>query len=260
MGAALTDDEWKALIANAVAARSIPLKMFTYRNKSWPSWSKPVVLAAENGTEFVVKSPRIGVPQSRAIVTEQIVSILGMAIGAPVGEVFTVEVPKALVDINPVALGAIGPGVCHGSKRIANTSERAMLAHVDLPANRTRFAAIAVLYGWMPAADHQLIYDLSSPFHVHSVDHGFFFAGGPNWTEATLGAAAAAACDTTIVNGCKLSSDELRATLERVRDVRPEVLANAVARPPDEWGISPAERLAVAKYLAARQATLSALI
>jgi hypothetical protein len=56
----------------------------------------------------------------------------------------------------------------------------------DVPDNRPRFAALAVLYGWIPAGDAQLIYRQTVSHLVYSVDHGHFFPGGPNWTLAGL--------------------------------------------------------------------------
>lgn len=255
----MNDDEWLVLIRAAVPLRPEPIKMFTYRNKSWPSWSRPVVLASEDGVEYVVKCHSVGADRAKAMQTEQVVSRLGVAMGAPVGSVELVDVPQALIDMNRPHLDHITAGISHGSRRIPNASERAWLEHVNVPENRERFAKIAVLYGWALARDHQLIYEMASPRLVHSVDHGWFFANGPNWSATTLAGNTAVALEPQIVAACNFTDDELRPAFTALRGVSPEMIAEATARPPDAWGITEADRLNVAKYLYVRQENMIAL-
>ncbi len=256
----MTDSDWLALILEQATHQPTSIRMFTYRGKQWQSWSKPVVLAAEDGTEFVVKSPHIGPERARAAVTEQVVSFLGKAIGAPVAEVALVQIDQELIDMNKQTIAHLGTGICHGSRRIPNASDRDWLQHVDLDANRSRFAAIAVLYGWTHPCDQQLIYDLSDPYHVHSVDHGWFFPGGYSWSVASLSAfQSATTAYAPILRDCRITNDELRAAIEPLREITHERIARAVSQPPDEWGITQAERVALARFLANGQEKLCSL-
>lgn len=177
-------NQWEDLITRAAANRVSPIKAQTYRNKKWGSASAPVVLGCDDGNDYVVKGQQAG----RAIVNEQIVGKLGVALKAPVGQVNLIDVPADLIGMQ-ADLKHIPAGVSHGSHLIPDCSDRQWLAHQDVPDNRLRFAALAVLYGWIPAGDHQLIYSQTAPHLVYSVDHGHFFPGGPNWTATGLGGA-----------------------------------------------------------------------
>lgn len=248
----MTDAKWHDLIAS-VGTRT-PVKALTYQGKKWSTFSLPAVFKCSDAFEYVVKSPRIGLEQARAAVTEQIVSSLGIALEAPVAEVRIVELVPELLKMADSEIGYLGAGLAHGSKRIPNCSEREWLKHYDEDVNRSRFAALAVLYGWTAAADQQLIYHEIPPPYVYSVDHGFFFGSGPSWTESTLNAAPTATLYQLFVGPpCNLSVGELLPAIERLRTITMLDIATAVAQPRTEWGITDVERVAVAKFLSRRK-------
>src|SRR4051812_13957187 len=87
-------------------------------------------------------------------------------------------------------LSTARPGLAHGSRNAAtNCTDRLDLIHQgynNLPVNRSRVAALSVLYGLAHAADRQVIYRIGGDPLVFSVDHGHFFPNGPNWTVADL--------------------------------------------------------------------------
>jgi hypothetical protein len=191
------------------------------------------------------------------IVNDQIVGRLGQILSAPVGEVALVEVPDALASAEP-QMSHMPGGISHGSLLLLDCSERSGLDHLSLAENRARFAMLAILYGWIGANDQQFIYENRPPHLVHSVDHGHFLPGGPNWTSASLSAAASPVPDPTIVAGAGLIDDEVRIALQNLKEVNPTAIASAVAAVPDDWGMSLDESVDVAIYLEQRQSQLVA--
>ncbi len=117
-----------------------------------------------------------------------------------------------------------------------------------------------MLYGWVHASDHQVIYQKASPHLVFSVDRGHFFPGGPDWQIGHLATAPAPQVDDRITAQCALSPTEIRQAASRLTAVTDQVIATAAAMPPDEWSISLDEKVAVASYLAQRRDTLLATL
>ncbi len=244
---------WEGLIALAAAERAAAVNAHTFYGV-WPTAAKPAKLECDNGTIYVVK----GKQNRRMIVSERIVAHLAGLVVAPTPEVAYVNVPQPLILHQP-ELGHFEPGVSHGAEFVPGCGDRAGIGHAD-GENRTRFARLAVLFGWAFAQDHQFIYENGAPNLVHSVDHGHFFPGGPNWGIATLGQAPAAAPDQTLVGGCQLSQEELRGAAAPLVGLQDEAIARAVAAPLDDWGISMDERVAVAEFLARRRGELLAAL
>lgn len=224
----------------------------TYR-KRLPGVSRSVLLVCDDGNEYVVKGRQVG----RPIITDQVVGRLGMAMGAPVGHVSLVHVPRELIVLQP-ELQHLQPGVAHGNLWIAGCSEdREPYNHVSVSENRPRFALIAVLYGWIEAHDHQFIYQKSSPRLVYSVDHGHFLPGSIGWSQATLTAPTApATVDARTMQVCHCTSREINDACCRLQRITNDDIAHAVAVPPDDWGIDLDERIVLAMYLARRRKEL----
>ncbi len=172
--------------------------------------------------------------------------------GAPVGEPALVIIPDELVRNEP-EMHDIAPGVSHGTLFIRDTTDRSWLIHTDKSYNRERFALLAVLYGWLCAQDNQLIYSNHEPHYVYSVDHGHFLPGGPEWTIASLARAPIAQPLQDIRGGCGLSDEAIAAALAALRTVTMNDVIRSVAFPPDEWGVSMAERAAIACFIRKRR-------
>jgi hypothetical protein len=243
--------EWRRTIQEATTRRPDPIVAHTYRNR-WQTASSPVLLACDDGEEYVVKGRQLG----RVLINEQVIGRIGRALGAPVTDVALVDVPEALVQME-ADMSHMPAGISHGNRWIPDCSERAWIQYTDEPQNRPRFALLAVLYGWVVPSDPQMIYENTAPHFVHSIDHAWFFPGGPNWTVDTLRAAPSPVPDATIVSECGLSNDELREAARRLSDVTDAAIAEAVAIPPEDWGISLDERVALAIYLAERRGKLA---
>jgi hypothetical protein len=244
---------WETLIADHVPNGQTPLEARTYQH-TYSSGSAPIRVTASDGNTYVVKGPR----SERQAVNDQIIGRLGMALGAPVGEVTLVSVSEEFVRINDQLLlhyplqRPYPHGVWHGSLFRAEFSDNRLLwEHATLPENASGFALLAMLYGWGGCrVDHQFLYRKEPPPLVLSHDHGHFFPSGPNWTIDSLQNSPPAEPDFAIVQSCRLTDSDLataRATLRNL-DARVEI-ARAVASPPDAWGITIAERVLMAEFL-----------
>jgi hypothetical protein len=244
-----TDDWEEAIDAADAVAGSVTAHTYL---RSWPSASRPVLLRCDDGHDYVVKGAQTG----RTVINEHVVGRLGKLVGAPVGQVAIVTVPDALVNAEP-QMAHVTPGPAHGSRFLPHCGDRENLLHTDVPENRDRFARLAILYGWMGATDHQFIYENQPPHRVHSVDHGHFF-NGPGWTEASLAALPSAALDVTISTACGFTDDEVGAAAATIPLADDAAIASVVAGPPDAWGMSKADRVALASTLATRREALIA--
>jgi hypothetical protein len=100
-----------------------------------------------------------------------------------------------------------------------------------------------------------LIYENDPPHIVHSVDHGHFFPGGPEW-RLPLDKGNNIGLYADIVNGCTLTNEEQRTALHALQNVNYDQIINAVAMPPDEWGISVGERTELVEFLMGRRERL----
>jgi hypothetical protein len=169
-------------------------------------------------------------------------------IGAPVGSVTLVDVSSELIALNP-QMQHIHAGLAHGCRFVPQCSERQGVLHATVGENRTRYASLAILYGWVVANDHQFFFSDSPPHVVYSFDHGHFFPGGPQWTIATLASAPVAQPDSLIVNQCGLQVDEINQARLTLSSVTADVIASAVGAVPDDWGLDQAERVSLGQYL-----------
>ena len=246
------------LITDGFGQRAAPVTAHTFL-QVWPSFSKPVALLCDDGQKYVVKALQASrIEMGRVLVNDQVVARLGALVSAPVPHVALVNVPAELLAAQP-EMAHMSPGIAHGSQLIENVTERAGLVHTNVPENRGRFARLSVLYGWTAAADHQFVYQKTDPHLVHSVDHGHFFGNGPTWTEATLLGCPAAQLDATIGPACNLTAEERDEALRELTTFASPEIACAVALPPDSWGITMAERLALVEFLVRRRDQLLAL-
>ena len=176
---------------------------------------------------------------------------------APVPEVGYVDVPQALLAIEP-RLAHMTVGISHGSLWIPDCSEREGLQHLSNPENRARFARLAVLYGLVIASDHQFIYQKAPPNLVFSVDHGNFFPNGGDWQVVQLQNLPPAAPDNDIAVGCQLIQSEIDDARSALRLITEGQIAEAVSGPMDHWGVSIDEKIAVATFLEMRRQELIA--
>jgi hypothetical protein len=216
--------------------------------KTFTGMSTAGLFLCTDGEKYVFKHAAL----QRALVAEHIVGRLGIRIGAPCMEVFYGEVPGALIALQP-ELARFGVGKCHATRFIDGLVERkGQPAYFDIPINRSRFAALLVLYTWLHAADHQLMYELAPPNQVYSHDHGLFFPGSHGWSAATIVGATTCAKDR-FFDPIGLLPAELVSSVEALRGVTDieidEIVNGALA----DWGVTDAELVALASCLRARR-------
>lgn len=248
---------WHNLIAAEIARRPEPVEARTF-HRVFASFSRPVHVACSDGSEFVIKGLRHDISpdeMGRAMASDQVIGRLGTAIGAPVGEVGLVVVSEELIEVNP-DMNHLKPGTAHGCRWIPGTTDRMWGQYMQEVANRERFAKLAILYGWMHANDHQVIYEEDTPHYAHSVDHGHFLPDAYQWTPVKLEADTTPVPDPHIMEGARLTPKDVANAAEQLSTVTDEVIARAVASPPDEWGITMDERKALAHYIAKRRDVL----
>lgn len=234
-----------------------PLSTATARtyHKTWPTDSRPVLLECSDGRLYVVK----GRQNRRVLINDHLVARFGGLIGAPVTSAAFIDLPQALIDVEP-QLANMPSGICHGSLWLADCSERLSFAHANVGENRHRFAGLAILYSWMGCwTDHQFIYKKTSPQHVYSVDHGHFFPSGPHWTIATLQGAPAAVLDP-VFSVCGLTGVELRKAAHSFQAIDAADVGDILRGVPASWGITENERSAMTTYLLKRRSELIKLL
>ncbi|MDB9511889.1 hypothetical protein PN499_11890 [Kamptonema animale CS-326] len=245
-----TREYWKEQLNNALLKPEIPISAITFR-KGWRTKAEPVLLKCNDGREYVVKGQQAG----RQIVNDHITARLGFAIGAPVGEPKIVEVSAELIAIEP-NLYHIPSGTAHATLYIPDCLDSWELMATSETENRSRFALLAVLYGWVYANDIQFIFHKTPPRLVFSVDHGHFFPSGPDWTEYDLIQAPQAELNSYLCENCNFTEDEISSALRALESVSEQTIIQAVAAPPNEWGLTLDERVTLVEYLTRQQQQL----
>lgn len=243
-------DEIRQQIEALRASQPGPDEVAETYHQRWESDSKPVLVTASDGVDYVVK----GIHKGRVLVNDRVVGLLGALLDAPVGTVALIDVPQELIAMEP-EMSHMSPGVSHGTVFLRGCGDRESVAHATGD-NRERFARLAVLYGWVFASDHQVIYENVPPHTVHSVDHGHFFPGGPPWTEASLAGASPPEADQVLVSQAHLTQDELRAALPQLEAVTDDDLVEIVGGVPTAWGLTIPESVTLVSYLQGRRAQL----
>jgi hypothetical protein len=240
-------DAWRDLILRELGNRPPVVRVLT-PVRPLRGVSHAVVADCSDGQRYVVKGRQV----MRPLIADHIVGRLAGIIGAPVPEVQLVDVPNELISPSSY-LAHFEAGTGHGSVFVPECRDWWHVEHANEADNPERFAALAVLFGWTDAGDQQFLYSKTPPHLVWSTDHGAFFTGSSDWTVETLSAASSAAVDQWIVAGAGPPSALLRAAMERLQLATDAVIARVVAIPPDEWGITLDERVALADYLARRR-------
>lgn len=241
--------QWECLIAGELARPRAILRAETYERKPWPTHAKPALFRCSDGNRYVVKGRQAGMVPGN----DHLVAQLGQLIKAPVPQVRLVNVPQLLLGMQP-ELDYFKAGLAHGSHWHEACTDRECILHFDVEENRQRFAALAVLFGWVRVEqDHQFVYTNNPPELVLSVDHGHCFPDGPNWTEQSLQSTPAAYPDIVIREACGLAEKEIRRAVQPLRTVTDRMIARVVAGPPENWNYPMRRRVAMARYLADRR-------
>lgn len=234
-------------LTDATHRRPKPLAAHTFIQRG-SSFSRPVWLECENDQIYVVKGQHAG----RSIFNDQMIARLGCNMNAPVGQPALIMIPEELRQNEP-QLQDVSAGIAHGTLWVKDTTDRQWLAYTDKDYNHSRFALLSILYGWLCANDHQLIYHNQEPYYVYSVDHGHFLPNGPNWTIESLAGAPNPQPYEELRTGCNLSDCDIKFGLQAIRKVSNTNIMEAIAFPPDEWGVTMGERVSMAQFVIDRQ-------
>jgi hypothetical protein len=250
-GSMLDAAAWEELL-NQTVRPSPNIQIETFHRR-FPSASQPVLVTCSDSNQYVIKGPL-----NRTPFNEQVIAALGHRIAAPIPETAVVMLSEDLRAATP-DLEHVPAGAVHASRFEDGCTDREGLRYYDQPQNRSRFANLAVLYSWVRASDHQVIYKTTPPNLVWSVDHGHFFVGSPDWTEQMLAAIPPCTELDPFFTPAGLRPDELAPAFDALEHVDVHHIAEAVAGPPLEWGVTPAERVALCMYLEQRRIQVLAL-
>lgn len=243
------DNEWLSLLDTFAAQRNTPLRAITFR-KALRTKAEPVLLECEDGREYFVKGKQAG----RQIVNDQIVACIGQALGAPVGEPRIIDISRELIEVNP-NLSHVSPGTAHGTVFIPDCRDEWSLIATSEPLNRSRLILLALLYGWIFSNDQQFLFNKNPPRLIHSVDHGHFFPSGPDWSVEDLQKAPKASLDPYF-SECNFTPTELAEAKVALVSITDEKIIRAVSTPPEAWGLTIEERVALIRYLTRRKQEL----
>lgn len=244
-----------ALLDAAIAAAG-PEITATRHDGAISTASRPQKYTCSDNRLYAVKFKQNNHGDGKAIFNEQVVAALGVLLGAPVAAVALVRVSQALADALNAITDAVDfqadAGVHHGSRWRDNMSGRQQVAYVD--ENREAFGALDVLYAWAACSgDQQWIYENDAPHAVLSTDHSPFFPGGSDWNAATLAAEQGSVARDPVLAAIDLTAADRQGSLGKLASVDAGEIVAAVAGPPAEWGVTRAERIALAEYLLARK-------
>jgi hypothetical protein len=247
-------EDLRTKIQNAAQGNRLVISAETYLGE-WPTSSKPVKLHCGDKNIYVVK----GSQNKKSIVNEHVVGKLGQLLGAPVPNIEFIDIPPELRNIEP-KLHHIGQGLAHGTLFLPDCTDRTLIDHANQEENKLRFAYLMVLYSWIHAGDHQLIYGKFPPNLVYSVDHGLFFPGGSQWTPQSLLASQNLIQLDPLFTPCGISPQLLFIAGENLNKISDEDIQLVVNGPPEEWGIFENERKALFDYLNTRRLKLIEMI
>lgn len=170
---------------------------------------------------------------------DHVVGKLAHLVDAPVPSVRLVQVDRDLIEMSS-ELSHFNPGIGHGSEFIPGCEDFDLLeAQRDLE-NVSRWASLALLYGWTAAADQQQIRGKQPPKLVYSADHGEFldecytYVDDEEWTRLHD----RAVLDRRILEHCSIPRSVMLEQFHKLRAVhRPHVEAIVSSAPPC-WRIS----------------------
>jgi len=248
--------EWRRLIEEESQRRALPIRAEEFL-AAIKTQTMPVVLLCSDGeaeAEYVVKAKSSFVGW-RSLFNEQVIGTLGRELGAPVPQVAIVDVPNELIKLN-FSMSHMLDGVAHGSRLLRSVVNMDGVRYCAITENRPRYARLALLYGWVGIESDlalDFLYDQAVPQLVHSVDHGDFFRGGPEWRIPDLVLEAPPQPNPQIRFSCGLRSHELRDAAASLRRIGNDVIASAIAAPHERWEVPMQERTALAEFLASRR-------
>ena len=239
-------DDWRVLLEIFDSAET-DIEVVTFHRLSG-SHSGPAFVDCSDGNQYWIKGHPALV---RETFLEQVVGSLGLCLDAPIPPIKIVKLGQTLHNGEP-RLQSFAVGYVHGLQNEPDCSDnRQPLAYHDEADNRSRFAALAILYSWTGASDHQFIYKKQAPHLVFSFDHGLFF-GVQQWPHSLNTAPLVTSLDPIFLP-VKLQKNELAPYFDSLDRLNILQIAAAVARAPISWKVALDEKLALCQYLERRR-------
>jgi hypothetical protein len=247
--------------------------------RCWPErGSQPVQVVGSDQKQYIVKGLISGRDRGRAIAIEHVVDTLGSFIGAPVPPSVLINLPHELI-LQHAEMAHLRYGTAHGTVWVEGCNDARHpreIPCVDEP-NRYRLASIAVLYGWLVDSDvlgdFQLIYERQSPYRIYTVDHDVFWESIPLWEDVRSslmkpdpvlgivwepGPAEPNFRILKFLAGDRYIKEvpEVHEAVAKLQHVSKDDIAQAVASPSVEWGLTLESRAELAEYLESRRLQL----
>jgi hypothetical protein len=210
--------------------------------------SQPAIVRCDNKQQYVVKCP---VASDHSVANDQVIARLATLLQAPTGIPALVHLSDEFIDANP-PIAHFQAGYAHATIYIPDLIDTNYIVYEREPENRQRYSRLAVLYGWLRAADRQLCYEAAAPNLIWSLDHHRFL-GGERWTAMSVLDMSDCFPDQWIQRNAGLSASELANIASRLPSVDLQTIAQAVAFPPDDWAITMDERIALAECILLRR-------
>ncbi|WIE71601.1 HipA family kinase [Curtobacterium sp. MCJR17_020] len=208
------------------------------------------LVLADDGEEYWVKAPNN--PQgARSLIAERVVAGIGELIGAPVPDTALMAIPDDLRFEFKPGIRTNG-GLGHGSlnvQPVVNSTDWGRFAPDDH--NRERTASILGLWDLCLGFDEQWVHQSDEDNQIFTVDHGFWFGGGSDWTIADLQRVGTNAWDQDLDPGIA-SAVALRDAADRIDTLTLDMLRGVVDTVPVEWDTTPAELSELASILFVR--------
>jgi hypothetical protein len=265
----LTGVNYSALLKQASAEQPPTVRAMVDRGRMGKGGSEARRWRCSDAGHYAVKHPNnaqvVGTPQLLA--TEYVVARVGAAMGAPV-------FPCAVVDVAPELVAGVTyenqPGVEIQPGRAFGSQIRGEAGYADADVapvtwrksetNRSRVAAVCVLHSLFILGDSaQFVVRTAAPYHVWSIDHGHFMAGGGPW-PADLGSQTDVSdIPTALFPELSLTSGDLKKAVIPLVQLSDQKLANLIAPMPAEWLPSAAARAACLEFVAKRRDKLAAI-
>lgn len=252
----LSESDWRYWIDRARGRAPRPAKATTILERK-ESKNRPLVVRCDDRRTYYVKGRQCG----RCIFTDYVVGRLGRAMGAPVAQVRTVDVPEELIVSNLELLDVANfqSGTSFGSVEIPDCRDSYDYEKLNEPENMARFAFLAALFGCVVADDRHYLYRIAKPYLVYSADHCEFLPGGPAWKSQTLMSAPMPALDIEVALGADLSIAALRAGQESLARLSDVTIAACIGTAPSDWDVDASAETKLAEFLSQRRDQLLSL-
>ncbi len=215
------------------------------------TYSKPFQVKGDDGRIYwikVIRSNGEGA-SGHAIFLDQIAGHLGRKLDAPIPWVGLGDIPADLSGQGQFA--HVPPNLCHAVMDIPNAGAQTNTL-CPSEGNKSRYAALAVLYGLIGDGDRQFLYD--SENKVWAVDFGHSFGGNPNWNATTLRSFNPPTLPNAFITETGLNTTDLKPIIDKLISLlhNGRGLVDVISTPPDSWGVSREERIALLQKIWAR--------